>query len=1372
MKVARFFCMFVFAAFSLFVIPGQAQQSPQILRHHLRSAVSNGQTPLLGSLPSEQRMNLSIVLPLRNQSELTNLLSRLYDPTNPDYRHFLSVEQFTAQFGPTAEDYQTVVDFAQANGFTVTDRPANRSIVPINGSVAQIDKAFNVRMNNYRNPTEDRTFYSPDREPSLALSVPVAHIAGLNNFSIPRPMVMKASEAQGIVNAAVAGSGPGGSYLASDMRAAYYTSTLLSGGAALTGSGQAVGLVEFDGYQISDVTSSFAGTATSSANGSNYMLSYTPTAGGTTYGIPVNNVLLDGATGASVSGNDAEEVLDIVQAIGMAPGLSQVRVYIGNSDVDVLNAMAAENIAKQLSISWEWSPDDPSTDDFIFQEMAAQGQSIFAASGDDGAYASRGFEVAEANFYPSEDAWLSSVGGTDLVTNGAGGSWNSETAWDQSGGGISPDGIPIPSWQAGVANDSNGGSTTVRNVPDVAAEADFDNYDCNMGAYLETYAGTSFAAPRWAGFMALVNQQAVDAGNSTVGFVNPAIYTIGEGSSYSSDFHDITSGNNDCCNQGVSFNSVVGYDLVTGWGSPTGQDLIDALAPPASLSLQLSASPTSLTINPGTSGTTTITLQNVGGFSGNVTLSVSGLPSDVTGSFSNNPAIASSVLTLTVGNSAVHGSYLLTIIGVSGTMTATTSLALEVNAPGFSISAPSGPIQISAGVSVSSWFYVTDYGGFANPVSVAVTSALPSGVTASWVSNPSTTCSLLTLTASDTATPDQTFVVTISGISGNETETTTIAVTTFQALYYVAVSPIPSTIAQGNSVVATVTLVPVGDITIASAGTVTLATYDLPSGVTATFSQNPITTGTSVLTINASGSTVLGTSEVYVGANGTALSTELAFPLTITALPTSTYTVSSASPSLNITQGGNVTDVITVTRLNGFPDSVNLSVYGLPSGVSASFGTNPTTGTSVMALTADSSATPGFYWCTVAGISGTQTIYGYFYLTVGFPPSFTFSSSPTSLTVAQGASASGNITIAPQAGFTGSVTLSVPNLPNGLTPSFSANPTTGSSLLTLTANCSISPGNYLAIVTGHSDPLHANTAPLAVTVTSSASCIVIPTVTTLSILPSGGTLTVGESYNLSATVTPTNGSVTPTGNVILTIGSVTQTVALNSFGVATYIGTAPTAAGGLTLSAAYQGSTEFSASTSNTLNETVVIPTFSITGTSVSVAPGATTGNTSTITLTPSGGFTGSVALTSAITSSPAGAVDLPTLSFSTTTPVNITGTAAATAILTISTVAPTSGCSATLLRQSGVPWSTASSTLACLLLFGIPAQRRSWRTMIGMVALLVVLTGGVLACGGGSGSACSVNNTPGTTAGAYTITVTGTVGTTTVTGPIVLNVQ
>ena len=488
----------------------------------------------MGSLPPEQRMNLSIVLPLRNQAELTSLLQRLYDPSSPDFRQFLSVDQFTERFGPTAHDYQAVVAFARANGFTVTGTPANRLVVPISGTVDQINNAFHVRMNVYRHPTENRTFYSPDREPSLNLSVPVAHIAGLNNFNLPHPMVTPPQPGQAAAN--VSGSGPGGSYLASDMRAAYY------GGTTLDGNGQTVGLLEFGGYDLSDVNSTFSNA-------------------GQTYNVAINNVLLDGATGGPDAGTDGEVVLDIVQAIGMAPGLSQVRVYIGQGldDANILNSMASENIAKQISCSWTWNPDDPATDDVFFQEFAAQGQSFFTASGDSGAW-----DVSISPFfYPAEDQYVTAVGGTHLTTNGAGGAWASETAWnslgDGSGGGISPDNIAIPGWQSGVANSSNGGSATLRNVPDVSHGRRFRQLCLYLGSCSGGWAGTSFAAPRWAGFMALVNEQAVEAGTAPkggVGFLNPALYTLAEGSTYGNDLHDITSGNNDTENQPVWFSAV------------------------------------------------------------------------------------------------------------------------------------------------------------------------------------------------------------------------------------------------------------------------------------------------------------------------------------------------------------------------------------------------------------------------------------------------------------------------------------------------------------------------------------------------------------------------------------------------------------------------------------------------------------------------------------------------------------------------------------------------------------------------------------------------------------------------------------------------
>jgi len=200
------------------------------------------------------------------------------------------------------------------------------------------------------------------------------------------------------------------------------------------------------------------------------------------------------------------------------------------------------------------------------------------------------------------------------------------------------------------------------------------------------------------------------------------------------------------------------------------------------------------------------------------------------------------------------------------------------------------------------------------------------------------------------------------------------------------------------------------------------------------------------------------------------------------------------------------------------------------------------------------------------------------------------------------------------------------------------------------------------------------------------------------------------------------------------------------------------------------------ASNSNTETVTVtqaVPPGLTLAGTAVSLSPGATTGNTSTITVTPSGGFTGSVALTAAVTSSPVGAQYPPTLSFGSTSPVSIIGTAAGTATLTITTTAATNS-SLAYPKGTGVPWYVAGgATLACLLLFGLPARRRRWRTLLGMLTLLVALIVSVMACGGGGNSGGGGGGgIAGTTAGAYTITVTASSSSTTQTGTITLTVQ
>jgi subtilase family serine protease len=734
-------------------IGGDAQAPLQILHNHVRPAVTDGQAVPMGVLPATQRMKLAIMLPLRNQGELTNLLSRIYDPTSPDFHHFLSVAEFTEQFSPTAADHQAVLDFAKANGLTVTDTPANRLLVDVEGSVAQVEHAFHVSMRVYQHPTENRTFFSPDREPSMALSVPVSHIAGLNDFSRPKPKLKKSLTAQAI-HPNVGGSGPAGAFRPSDMRAAYY------GGTALTGSGQSVAMVEFDGYNMVDVTGDMGGTAIN---------------------VPIVNVLIDGAAAGS-DGDDGEQALDIAQAIGMAPGLASVRVYIapgttsiGVGDVDMFNRIATDNISKSISCSWGWNPDDIAQNDPIFQEYQAQGQSLFVASGDSGAYT--GSNATDSSF-PAEDVFVTAVGGTDLTTAGAGGPWSAETAWPDSGGGPADNGFALPSYQSGVASTANGGSTTIRNIPDVAAEGNFDNILCSQGTCTDNQTGgTSYAAPRWAGYIALANQQSVANGGSTVGFINPAIYAIGKSTSFTTDFHDITSGNNRNA-QGRTFNAVGGYDLVTGWGSPNGQNLINALAGAGTPDFSLSASPAIVSVTQGSTATSTISVTDLGGFAGSVTLSASGLPAGVTASFGTNPTTSTSVVTFTASTTATTGTATVTVTGTSGTLTHTTTISLNVvavAAPDFSLSASPASVSVVQGNSGTSTITVTPSGGFTGSVTLSA-SGLPAGVTAAFGTNPTTSTSVLTLTASATATTGAA-TVTVTGTSGTLTHTTTISLT-------------------------------------------------------------------------------------------------------------------------------------------------------------------------------------------------------------------------------------------------------------------------------------------------------------------------------------------------------------------------------------------------------------------------------------------------------------------------------------------------------------------------------------------------------------------------------------------------------------------
>jgi hypothetical protein len=533
----------------------------QSLQGHVPAAVSLYHLKPVGRLSATMRLNFAIGLPLRNEKALGDLLSQIYDPTSPNFRHYLTPDEFAEQFGPTSANYEALIAFVKTNGLTMTGTHSDRTSLDVSGSVANIERVFHVKMLLYQHPREHRNFYAPDIEPSIDLAVPILHISGLDNFIVPHPAGLKTTPISRAPTVKAAyGTGPSGFYMGNDFRTAYVP------GVSLNGSNQIVGLLELDGYHPNDIRS------------------YETIAGlpNTT----LSNVLIN-ASGAAGSGN-SEVALDIEMAISMATNLSKVIVYEGpnpsaNSDIlNLLSRMATDNLAKQISCSWIIG-NDP-TFDVKYLQFAVQGQSFFQASGDDGAYYAGIGESAD-------DTNITLVGGTTLSTLGPGGPYASETVWNAyssgegaggSGGGTNFDSIPIPSWQTGINMTTNQGSTTLRNIPDVAMNADevFVVADNGQQEFLD---GTSAAAPLWAGFTALVNQQAVASGKPTVGFINPAIYAIGKSPFYPYDFHDITTGNNTNTTVGNKYFAVPGYDLCTGWGTPVGQNLITALATPDTL---------------------------------------------------------------------------------------------------------------------------------------------------------------------------------------------------------------------------------------------------------------------------------------------------------------------------------------------------------------------------------------------------------------------------------------------------------------------------------------------------------------------------------------------------------------------------------------------------------------------------------------------------------------------------------------------------------------------------------------------------------------------------------------------------------------------
>ena len=540
---------------------------------------------LVGNADPQLRLSLSINLSLRNTTALQQYLQELYTPGSYLYHHYLHPAEFAALYGPGAQDVQQVTDYLRGQGFRVTHGVPGQQVIDFSGSVVQAERAFGVQIHTYR-ARDGRIFYANGNAPRVPLLLRplILNISGLSNGVVrthPPLHIGEITKSRSPRTLNCPGPGSSGlKYLTPAQFASAYnfTSAYNTG---LHGEGQSIALFELDTYTASDI--------------GNYQACYdqhAPTR--------INTQLIDGGPAVQSSGG-LEVDLDMQTLLGMLPGLANLFVYEAPNTSTGYNDEWMRILSDDIPIvstSWGLCEPDLSATDIaaeqqLFIQASTQGQTLLAASGDNGAYDCGDGTLAVDD--PASNPYMTGVGGTHLTINNTN-TYNSESAWSNapsgtagSGGGISQL-WSMPSYQSGpgVINSFSSGlpchATGVqhcREVPDIAMNADpnigyvvyctISASGCSSNSPFIEVGGTSAAAPMWAAVIALADQYALAHGKYNLGFLNPMLYTLlASNTLYSHAFHDITSGTN------LYYPATAGYDMATGMGTPNAYGFITA----------------------------------------------------------------------------------------------------------------------------------------------------------------------------------------------------------------------------------------------------------------------------------------------------------------------------------------------------------------------------------------------------------------------------------------------------------------------------------------------------------------------------------------------------------------------------------------------------------------------------------------------------------------------------------------------------------------------------------------------------------------------------------------------------------------------------
>jgi hypothetical protein len=676
-------------------------------------------TAALGPLPGSTRLSVEVDLRAPDPGALDRFVAEVSEPDSPLYGRYLSAGQFGARFGASPSEIEAVEQWLAGRGLSNPSVDEDRLAVSVVASTSRIDSAFGLTVERYEVPGEaDRI--APSAAPLVpsSLAPDVESVLGLSDLGVPRPLMIRSPASHAYAysyvkrnaapvaaprtaspaacEAAQNEASESGAYTSDELADAY--SMPGSYAADRFGAGVSVAVYELEPFATSDISS--------------FQACYRTEA-------PVSVTDVDGGAGAGPG--SGESALDIEQVIGLAPDVS-VHVYEGPSfetatdaqALDVYRKIADDDSAAVVSTSWgmceaSLPPGFAASESEVFGQMAAQGQSMFAASGDSGSEdcfnADGSPDTALAVDDPGSQPYVTSVGGTSLTALGPP---PTESVWNSckgqreqrcaalgepegaGGGGISTI-WPMPSWQAGpgVHNQYSSGSPCsashgdCREVPDISASSDPAHGDVIfVGGIWESVGGTSGAAPLWAAVTAIADQGCTGPGGSasgghTVGFVNPRLYELG--SAANPPFNDVTIGNNDFTDTNSGrYPSTSGFDLATGWGTPLVPALVSGLEPAGGCPSVTGVSPDS---GP-TSGGTSVTISGPD-LAGVTAVHFGSTPAR---SFSYNSG--TQTVTATSPSSPVRGSKDLTVTTRNGTSSSLAPSAFDYVGPSVSAVVP------------------------------------------------------------------------------------------------------------------------------------------------------------------------------------------------------------------------------------------------------------------------------------------------------------------------------------------------------------------------------------------------------------------------------------------------------------------------------------------------------------------------------------------------------------------------------------------------------------------------------------------------------------------------------------------------------------